>query len=263
MLGELVVVAPNGNERPDVNADDVAAEATAGQIASMTGTSHDLDGDAVTFSASIGTVTAERRRQLDVELPDDGCAEREPVRLRQGDRRGRQVRRGGVLPHGQSDQAREADVLADATALLAGVDRTNPDKDKLTKVVQKVTASLDPANWADDNHLRPPPPGNKVFDNEKDAVHNLMDLIKDPKSLIADPTLQDLIDRLVQVDQSLAQVELGEAIAASGNAKKIAEAQGELAKAADELEQGPLRPCDRPLRGRLEQGHPSVSRLRP
>ena len=128
-------------------------------------------------------------------------------------------------------------VLADATALLAG-SPTNPDKDKLTKVVQKVTASLDPANWADDNHLRPPPPGNKVFDNEKDAVHNLMDLIKDPKSLIADPTLQDLIDRLVQVDQSLAQVELGEAIAASGNAKKIAEAQGELAKAADELSKG-------------------------
>jgi hypothetical protein len=57
MLGELVVVAPNGNEKPDVNADTTAVTANEGSVASATGTYHDIDGDAVTLSASRGAVT--------------------------------------------------------------------------------------------------------------------------------------------------------------------------------------------------------------
>ncbi len=56
MLGELVVVAPNGNEKPDVNANVTTIEAHHGDTATVHGTYHDIDGDAVTLSASVGTV---------------------------------------------------------------------------------------------------------------------------------------------------------------------------------------------------------------
>jgi FtsP/CotA-like multicopper oxidase with cupredoxin domain len=58
MLSELVVAAPNGNEAPDVNADLTRVGVLAGQTATMTGTFSDRDGDPVTLSASLGSVTA-------------------------------------------------------------------------------------------------------------------------------------------------------------------------------------------------------------
>jgi FtsP/CotA-like multicopper oxidase with cupredoxin domain len=58
MLGELVVVpASNGNEKPDVNANLTRVAVTEGQVASMTGSYKDPDGDPVTLTASRGTVT--------------------------------------------------------------------------------------------------------------------------------------------------------------------------------------------------------------
>ena len=57
MISEFVVVDPGGNERPYVNANDTDVEANEGQAASMTGTFMDPDGDAVTLSSSIGSVT--------------------------------------------------------------------------------------------------------------------------------------------------------------------------------------------------------------
>ena len=99
----------------------------------------------------------------------------------------------------------------------------------------KLQQSLDPALWIDDNHIVPTRTGNQVFDREKDAVKKLNGPDQGRKSSIADPTLQELIDALVRADQSLAQVALGDAIAASGDPKKIAESQNELVKAADEI----------------------------
>lgn len=57
MISEFDVVAPDGNERPYVNANGTLVDVDEGQNASVSGTSHDPDGDAVTFSASLGTVT--------------------------------------------------------------------------------------------------------------------------------------------------------------------------------------------------------------
>jgi hypothetical protein len=202
----------------------------------MTGTSHDIDGDAVTFSASIGTVTDNGGGNWTWNYPTTGAPnENQFVYVKATDAGGKSDEAVFFLTVNPIKPVKAA-VLADATTLLAGA-TAKADQDRLQKVVDKLTSSLDPANWVDDNHLRQPP-GNKVFDNERDAVRALMDEIKDPKSLIADPTLQDLIDRLVQVDQSLAQVELGEAIAGTGDPKKIADSQNELAKAADELGKG-------------------------
>jgi FtsP/CotA-like multicopper oxidase with cupredoxin domain len=57
MLSELVVTAPDGNERPDVNVDNAEPEVTAGQTVAVTGTYKDPDGDPVALSSSIGSVT--------------------------------------------------------------------------------------------------------------------------------------------------------------------------------------------------------------
>jgi FtsP/CotA-like multicopper oxidase with cupredoxin domain len=57
MISEFDVVAANGNERPYVNAGAVSEEVNEGQVATMNGTSADPDGDGVTYSASLGTVT--------------------------------------------------------------------------------------------------------------------------------------------------------------------------------------------------------------
>jgi FtsP/CotA-like multicopper oxidase with cupredoxin domain len=57
MLSEFVVTAPNGNEKPDVNVDQPQVSVTQGSEAQVTGTYHDRDGDPVSLTASVGTVT--------------------------------------------------------------------------------------------------------------------------------------------------------------------------------------------------------------
>ena len=59
MISEIIVTDAAGNERPYVDADDVAtAEVNkGGDIATMTGTLGDIDGDDVELTASTGTVT--------------------------------------------------------------------------------------------------------------------------------------------------------------------------------------------------------------
>jgi FtsP/CotA-like multicopper oxidase with cupredoxin domain len=57
MIAELVVVAPDGNERPYVDADAVSVSVDEGGTATTTGTFADPDRDPVTLSASEGTVT--------------------------------------------------------------------------------------------------------------------------------------------------------------------------------------------------------------
>jgi FtsP/CotA-like multicopper oxidase with cupredoxin domain len=58
MISEIIVTDGTGNERPYVNADDVeTAEVNkGGAVATMHGTFHDIEGDAVTLTASKGTI---------------------------------------------------------------------------------------------------------------------------------------------------------------------------------------------------------------
>jgi FtsP/CotA-like multicopper oxidase with cupredoxin domain len=57
MLSELVVTAPNGKERPNINVDKTQVTVNPGQTASVTGTFNDIDaGEAVTLSSSVGTM---------------------------------------------------------------------------------------------------------------------------------------------------------------------------------------------------------------
>ncbi len=56
MISELVVTDANGNEAPTVDVNGVSTTADQGATATMTGTYDDRDGDAVTLTASQGTV---------------------------------------------------------------------------------------------------------------------------------------------------------------------------------------------------------------
>jgi FtsP/CotA-like multicopper oxidase with cupredoxin domain len=56
MISEFVVTAPDGKERPYVNANDTVIDALTGENVAMNGTIVDTDGDAVTLAASIGSV---------------------------------------------------------------------------------------------------------------------------------------------------------------------------------------------------------------
>ncbi len=56
MLSELVVTAPDGNERPDVNVDNSELTATQGATATVTGTYKDPDGNPVKLTSSVGSV---------------------------------------------------------------------------------------------------------------------------------------------------------------------------------------------------------------
>jgi FtsP/CotA-like multicopper oxidase with cupredoxin domain len=57
MLSELVITDANGNERPDVNVNGTAVTVDQGQTATIKGTYDDRDGDPVTLTSSVGTVT--------------------------------------------------------------------------------------------------------------------------------------------------------------------------------------------------------------
>jgi UDP-N-acetylglucosamine 2-epimerase len=120
--------------------------------------------------------------------------------------------------------------LAQATALLAGLPK--PDSKKMADVVKKLTASLASELWVDGNHVDPKK-GEQVFDREKEAITQLMHLQRGGS--IPAATLQGMIDTLDYADRILAEDALADAIAASGDPHKIADAQDELAKAADQL----------------------------
>jgi hypothetical protein len=134
-----------------------------------------------------------------------------------------------------SVQSLSQDVLAQAAALLAGASK--PDSAKLKDVVKKLDDSLDPDLWVDGDHLDPKH-GQKVFDSQKDAVAKLMDLLKNKKSSIDDAALQAMIDDVVHVAQILAERAVSDAVAASADPQKIAQAQNELDDANARLAAG-------------------------
>jgi FtsP/CotA-like multicopper oxidase with cupredoxin domain len=334
MLGELVVVQPNGNEKPDVNADTTQVEVNEGTTATATGTYHDVDGGPVALSASFGTVTdtgggtwswsgpttngPSQSQFVYVKATDSGGLADEavfylkvnnvaptvtisspadnsvfvtgtPVTVTAhvadpgtGDTETCTFNWDGGGPtttattpaNGDCSQTNtfstpgtyhvsvsaddgdggtnsasvtikivtakslKQDVLAQATTLLAGA-TAKADADRLSTVVSNVTDSLTPANWVDGNHINSPPPaGNQVFVDERNAVRALMNEMNDPNSVISDPTLQALVDNLVFADKILAQVAIADAIAGGGSAPKIASAQSEMSTAAGLVSSG-------------------------
>ena len=96
-------------------------------------------------------------------------------------------------------------------------------------LVFSLAKSLDPKLWIDETRLDPKH-GEKVLNEEKDAVVKLLDLMKDKKSTISDATLQGFMNRLLNADKLLASTAIDDAVHASGDAKKIDQANDELGK---------------------------------
>ena len=119
-------------------------------------------------------------------------------------------------------------VLNDLKDLRASV-TDKKDGKKLDEAIEHLANSLDAGLWVDGTHLQAKH-GDKVFNEEKDAVVKLLELIKDKKSNVDKAKLQDFINRLVEADKLLALVAIEDAVAASGDAKKIDKANDELGK---------------------------------
>ncbi len=95
------------------------------------------------------------------------------------------------------------------------------------KVIKHIQKSLDDKYWEDDSHLTKK--GKKVFEEEEKAVKELMKIEK------KDSSVSPAIGFLVEADRLLAQIAIDDAVAAGGDAKKIAKAEKEIAKAEKEI----------------------------
>jgi len=118
--------------------------------------------------------------------------------------------------------------LASLRLLLPTADKK--EAKKIQDAIESLEKSLAPKLWADDSHLNEK--SEEVFRKEKEAVDKLGD-IKNPS-----PTITSVIDALVAADQLLARTAIDEERAAGGDAKKLADAEKEMEKAADEMAKG-------------------------
>lgn len=132
-----------------------------------------------------------------------------------------------------SGQSLKQDALARIQALMPGA--TRQDAHGLADAAAKLAGSLDPRYWSDG--IRPAAKGGEhVFDKEKQAADKLDHLISDRKTQLPAAELQAIVAELVQADEIFVQTALADA--ASGDAKKLRDAQSELAKANDALAKG-------------------------
>jgi len=115
-------------------------------------------------------------------------------------------------------------VRDDLAALQASATRKK-DRDRLAEAVKHLDRSLDPVLWTDANHPDEED-GGKVFEQEKKAVHKLLEIRKDPKSIVSG--MQGFIDALVGADRFLAEVAIADA--AGGDPAELAKANQELGK---------------------------------
>jgi hypothetical protein len=127
--------------------------------------------------------------------------------------------------------------VLDRLIALRADNRMKPDKDKLNDAIEHLGKSLATNLWRDTTHLQPKD-GEKVFQEEKETVHKLEELIKNKKSSIPDATLQSLVADLIKADRQLAALAIIEASAAGADSKTIQRAMSEFNKANSEASAG-------------------------
>jgi hypothetical protein len=111
--------------------------------------------------------------------------------------------------------------------------------EKIDKAIEEIKESLNPCLWVDDFHLDPKH-GSKVFQEEKDAVGKLMEILNDKKESGAlKNVIQAVIGKLLQVDQLLADTAIKDVKAlGSTNCRvihEIKEADEEFSEALKEI----------------------------
>ena len=102
---------------------------------------------------------------------------------------------------------------------------------RITKAIESIEDSLNPAYWVDDFHLTDK--GNKVFDEEKKAVKDLMRVHGS-----IEPEVDAVIATLVMADEELAAIAIEAATAAGGNEWYLRRAEREMQRAQYDLDRG-------------------------
>lgn len=110
---------------------------------------------------------------------------------------------------------------------------SDSDQRRLKKAIKRIEQSLE-FILPDGTHLDPRH-GHRVFTKERQAVKELLKLIKDRRSLVDKARLETCILALVEVDRNLALTAIADAEARFGDADKIAQAKEQLAKGDDKL----------------------------
>ena len=95
-------------------------------------------------------------------------------------------------------------------------------------MIDDLSDAVQSTYWLDAAHLDPRR-GDKVFDEDEQAVRELAKLKRECHSRIPDAVLQGFIDDLVRATRLLAETAIGDAIAAHGDPRDIARAKDDLA----------------------------------
>jgi uncharacterized repeat protein (TIGR02543 family) len=120
------------------------------------------------------------------------------------------------------------DAIAALQALLPTGDQ-QADR-RIGYAIHEINDSLESQLWLDDSHLTDR--GRRVFHEEREAAQALEHL--------ANPNIDvsSVLDMLVTADQALARTAIDDATAAGGNPSKLARAELEMNKAADQIAMG-------------------------
>lgn len=132
-------------------------------------------------------------------------------------------------------------VLGELTTLRSGV--TNPDAiEKLDQAIASLTASLVASLWQDQTHLSIEKVA-WVFQQEKNAVTKLRQLLQFSEDVISHAAIQSAIDRILKSDRLLAVIAIAEAKTAGNAQKKLDQAMEHLAQGDEAFQKGNYEPA--------------------
>lgn len=114
------------------------------------------------------------------------------------------------------------------------------DRPDLRAAQRALADSLLPGTWIDELHLVVKRHGDRVFNDDIQALQQLRQLLRDRRSGVADAKVQSWIDALTRIDRRVAELAIDEARAAGGNARKLADAAKSLARGVALLGKGKL-----------------------
>src|SRR6185295_11238689 len=134
-----------------------------------------------------------------------------------------QAQRTATVPPDQPPRPTKRALVAQLTQLRATLTDKH-DRERLDKVIDALARSLDDDRWLDDSHLQVKG-GEKVFDAERDAVHELGELLKGKKNAVGDDVVDGFARLLVGADRALAVIAIAES---DGDAKRLEEAMDRL-----------------------------------
>lgn len=130
----------------------------------------------------------------------------------------------------------ERDVLDRIKLLRQGV-TDRGDRRILDDIIEDLSEALQSTYWVDASHLEPRK-GDKVFDEDAQAVRELVRLKREGHSAVPDSLLQGFIDSLMKATRLLAETGIGEAVAAAGDPGDIAKANADLAEGSQDAALG-------------------------